>query len=115
MHQIEIDHIEVTDTTIGLKYWKSGNSHKQNIVFDLADFENWLKANRNISVMKYWEHWDQVTDEMATTILHRDMMHFLADKLGHFTGYQTVADLSRKPMTRVSNLGQTDAAESESA
>jgi len=115
MHHIEIDHIEVTDTTIGLNYWRSGSNNKQNIVFDLADFENWLKDNRKISVTKYWEHWDQVTDEVATTVLHRDMMHFLADKLEHFTGYQTVADIRRKPMTRVSNLGQTDSAGSESA
>jgi hypothetical protein len=118
MEHIEIDHIDVSDTSISVNYWLSGNNNQQVLMFKTVDFEDWLLTRKHISIQKYWDHLDSsIQDELTLRIFHDDMKHYLdyrTEMIRHSIETPEVSYINRKPMTKVTSSKRKSAG-SESA
>jgi hypothetical protein len=118
MEHIEIDHIDVSDTSISVNYWLSGNNIQQVLIFRTSDFEEWIVKQKNISIQKYWDHLDWSSqDELTLRIFNDDVKHYLdyrTKMIRSSIEASEVSYISRKPMTKVTSSKRRSAG-SESA
>ncbi len=103
MTPFSIDHIQINDQLIDIKYWVGNEKQYQSVLFKIPEFERWLNQIRAVSWDNYWDNWQpQLPSAYNHRIVSGDIQRFFEYKMGITSRHdQPILGDLKRPMHKV--------------